>query len=804
MRIRRSDIVCLSILLILQALLFSPAAFNPSNLLASKYSDAITQHLPHQVFIRQTLLQNKRFPLWNPYECAGTPAFPNPLYLTLALPHVLLFPLPPPLAMNVGFFLHVFLAGALAYALARKIGCSSIPSLLAALVFSLGSRPLSLVQGGLYPIVAYLPYVPLLFLAAEQCVTHPGRLASILLAICMMLALLTGEIQLLLYSIPLILSFSLLRCWIAPDRMETVASPGRALCSVFAGMLLAIPLSAFYLLPARNLYPLLTRSWPLGEARFSMMPSLSTLRLILNPKLLSDFNPSTELPWESALYFGLAPLTVTAWAFFKKSYRRDLHLWGSLAAVALIFSLQELKAIHHPLNTLFPSLASFRNPGRMLFFFPFFAAMLAGRALHLFSSENPAGRGRHAVRSWPCIFVIVSFVLCGLFVSTSQKDITSLTNQYCQRFSSFFGSQHLALIDKNALREEASSFKAVLLGSLAFQAAIIAALFLIFILREKITISSRVLGILLLGIAYADLSYFGKPHIETHRIEEIYPPSALYRFLERTEHKSRLLDASASPVAPFWTALPFFQSLSLRLSRIGGYTPVNLISYVRHVDLIRGRSKTARPRWGVTVPSVKYPMLLSLLNTGFLISESSQVGPPFALSKEFRDVPVYRQFLGAGVIPRLFLYRNDDPLPEAWLVPEAVTCAPAEEDRMMTKLDFRSKALLPPGARTLSRGEPYRAVPISRIAPDLIGIDLETRLPSYLCLSEVWTPGWEATDRGKPVEVVRIDKILRGIYLDPGRHSLRLSYRPPGLRVGIVISILTAVALIAAASRARK
>ncbi|MEJ2745545.1 MAG: hypothetical protein P8123_07680 [bacterium] len=92
MKIRRSDIASLGILLVLQMLLFPPAAFNPSNLLASKYSDVITQHLPHQLFIRQTLLRHKRFPIWNPYEFAGTPAFPNPLYLTLAFPHMLLLP----------------------------------------------------------------------------------------------------------------------------------------------------------------------------------------------------------------------------------------------------------------------------------------------------------------------------------------------------------------------------------------------------------------------------------------------------------------------------------------------------------------------------------------------------------------------------------------------------------------------------------------------------------------------------------------------------------------------------------------
>ena len=535
-----------------------------------------------------------------------------------------------------------------------------------------------------------------------------------------------------------------------------------------------------------------------------MMPGFSSLRLLLNPWLLSDFDPSTELPWESALYIGLAPLMVIVWAISRKSYRRDLALWGSLAAVTLLFSLRELKAGHHLLNAIFPSLALFRNPGRMLFFFPFLTAILAGRGFQLFLSGEPQGKCRHAVRFWLCIFVVASFVLGGFFVSTSRADIASLIDQYRQRFSSYFGSQYLTLVDKNSLREDAAAFKIRMHDSFVFQFMILTALSVFFVLREERKISPYVFSTLLLTSAYADLFYFGRQYLEVHPLKEICPSSELCLALDQAKQSSRFVDGTAPTNKPFWAAFPFVRSMARGISRIDGYTPVNLKSYAYYMDLLTGGAKIRKPRWGITVPSLDHPALLSLLDTGFLISESPHVGPPFVLSKEFNDVPVYRQFLGAGVIPRLFLYRNGDSPSEAWLVPEAVVCPPSEEDRMLISLDSRQKALIPPGSRTLSGGEPYRLVPSSHPAPDLIGIDLETRHPSYLCLSEIWTPGWKATDNGKPVEVVRINKILRGIYLDPGKHSLRMSYRPPGMKVGIVISILTAAALGAAAIIGRK
>ena len=801
MRLNRSDIACVGVLFILTLSLFPPGAFTPSNLLVSKYSDVITQHLPHQIFTRQSLLQNKRFPVWNPYECAGTPAFPNPLYLTFAFPHLLLIPLPPPLAMNIGFFLHIFLAGALTYAYARNIGCAPFASLFAALVFSLGARSLSQVQGGIYPTVAYLPYVPLLFLSAERCISRPSLRASLFMAGCMTLALLTGEMQMLLYSSLFVILYSLLRLRTTPDQMNAVALPARAFCLLLAGMFLCVPLSALYILPAWHLYPLLTRSWPLGEAQFSLMPGFSSLRLLLNPRLLSDFTPSTELPWESVLYIGLAPLVIIAWMLFQDSSKRDTCLWGTLAAVALAFSIHELKPLHIVLNMFIPSLKLFRNPGRMLFFLPFFAAVLGARGLRLFSSKESPGRSCHAARFWLCTLIIAAIILCGVCAATSREDITSLMDQYRQRFSSFFGSQYLALIDMKALREEASAFKMGTLNSFVFQFMILAVLSILFVLRDLRKMTPPLFSILLLAVTYADLFYFGKQYLELHPIEEIYPPSILCLTLERAKQPSRLLDSTAPPPAPFWTAFPFAQSTARGMPRIDGYTPVNLKSYVRYLDLLRGRSKTSWPRWGTTVPSVDCPALLSLLNTGFLISESPRVARPFALSEEFRNVPAYKQFLGARVLPRLFLYRNTAPLPSAWLVPEAEICGSSEEDQRLISLDFRQNALLPPGARPLTGGEPYRAVPISRYASDLITIELDTRRPSYLCLSEIWAPGWTATDNGAPVEVARVNTAFRGIYLDPGKHSLRMSYRPPGMTAGVVVSaatgILAVIALVA-------
>lgn len=60
--------------------------------------------------------------------------------------------------------------------------------------------------------------------------------------------------------------------------------------------------------------------------------------------------------------------------------------------------------------------------------------------------------------------------------------------------------------------------------------------------------------------------------------------------------------------------------------------------------------------------------------------------------------------------------------------------------------------------------------------------------PALLIRSESWAPGWHASVDGNPVDVLKVDCILQGVWLMPGKHSVTFQYQPFGYPLGVWIS----------------
>ena len=71
-------------------------------------------------------------------------------------------------------------------------------------------------------------------------------------------------------------------------------------------------------------------------------------------------------------------------------------------------------------------------------------------------------------------------------------------------------------------------------------------------------------------------------------------------------------------------------------------------------------------------------------------------------------------------------------------------------------------------------------------------------------LSDVCYPGWQATVDGRDVPIERVDYLLRGVAVGPGRHTVELAYRPASWRAGRMVSALAALALAAAVALSRR
>ena len=65
-------------------------------------------------------------------------------------------------------------------------------------------------------------------------------------------------------------------------------------------------------------------------------------------------------------------------------------------------------------------------------------------------------------------------------------------------------------------------------------------------------------------------------------------------------------------------------------------------------------------------------------------------------------------------------------------------------------------------------------------------------------MTDLHYPGWRATVDGEDAPIHRVDYLLRGVTLPPGRHRVEFSYEPATWRIGWIVSALALLALIAA------
>jgi hypothetical protein len=67
---------------------------------------------------------------------------------------------------------------------------------------------------------------------------------------------------------------------------------------------------------------------------------------------------------------------------------------------------------------------------------------------------------------------------------------------------------------------------------------------------------------------------------------------------------------------------------------------------------------------------------------------------------------------------------------------------------------------------------------------------------SLLVLTDVHYPGWKARVDGRPAPIERVDYLLRGVAVPPGRHEVEFRYEPSSWRLGWLLSLVSLTALV--------
>jgi hypothetical protein len=325
-----------------------------------------------------THLRRGEVPLWNPHVFSGTPALGNPSAMALYPPSLLAVFLPLPLAITVMTIGHVLLVGVSFHFWMARHGLHPLACLLGAAMVGFGAPFFARIYAGHLSALAAMAWAPLFLLATEELLRAPSRRWLALGAASLAMQALGGHIQFVVYTLIVAAGLVLLRLPRVHARTRTAVA--LALMLLLGSAVAAAPLTAIVAALREG-----SRGGGLSFAFFAQhsMQWSGFLAAVApgffgQPSGASYWGP--WLGWEVSPYVGVAGLALAIQGALQGSFSlRGFAIAGCLAS--LVLALGDGTPLLRILYALGPPFDGFRAPGRALFVFSLFAAMLAAAGL---------------------------------------------------------------------------------------------------------------------------------------------------------------------------------------------------------------------------------------------------------------------------------------------------------------------------------------------------------------------------------------------------------------------------------------
>ena len=416
-------------------------------------SDLVLQNMQWKLFTRQSISEGE-IPLWNPYQFSGIPFLAAGQQSTL-YPFSLLYYILP-IAASYGWFtvVQLWLAGAFMYFFLRGLGIGRFGGTVAGVTYQLSAF---FVINAVFPmIMGAAVWLPLLLLMIEFTIRQRpllGRPASLpwvaVGAVALGCNIFAGHPEITYYTLLIMAYYAAVRLFIR-WRRETVLQPilKRGLWLV-AMVALGIGLGAAQFLP---LFEFVSMNWRSERSSINTVlsyahPPRDVLQFALpnfygNPAHHSYFDwftlqtvpvtvnsqdeTITHTEWgmknyvESALYVGILPLLLAAYALLHAWTQRRNDETGNRLPTILIFTLLALVALTfmfglptYRLIYLLPGINQLNTPFRWIFAVTVAVAVLAGYGAHALIGQPT----KLARRLGLLLTSLGGLVLAGLLVS---------------------------------------------------------------------------------------------------------------------------------------------------------------------------------------------------------------------------------------------------------------------------------------------------------------------------------------------------------------------------------------------------
>ena len=371
----------------------APFLFTSRQLVADDFRD---YYGPHAERAREEVRRTGELPRWNPWQFAGTPFLGSGQNNFYYPPNALFLVLPVDRAFGIVVALHLLLAAAGLYRLARSYGLDRDASVVSGLAFGLSFCLIARIGAGHLPHFVAACQAPLVLFLLRRAILRPGpgRLAG--LAAGGALPLLAGYPH-FVYQLGLLCVA--VAAWEIHRRRSAAQRPLPAVGGVIAAAAGALGLAALHVLPLLETAAASSRAGASADLVGSFHDfEPSQLVHLTVPRFF--WRPASD-PWllhEKAMYLGLLPLALAGWAF-RSSEKATVRFFGVVGLVALI------EAATGVLIRWLPWYGGFRLPERIAWIPVLCLALLAGFGWQAWkSSEAPSrktiGTAGAAVAAW--------------------------------------------------------------------------------------------------------------------------------------------------------------------------------------------------------------------------------------------------------------------------------------------------------------------------------------------------------------------------------------------------------------------
>jgi hypothetical protein len=750
-------------------------------------SDVPTADYPWRFLIRQ-MLHAGTFPSWNPYVFGGIPLWSNPqtgLFSIFSLP---LWILPFNYGIGVGAALKLWAAGFGSFLLVRQLRLGFLPGLLAGVCFSFSAIDIVWLTHETLPAVAAL--LPWMLWLVER-IYQGGRPGSVLgLAAATAIGLGGGHPGMQVHLMAATAMYAVLRAAFMPRELAA-GERLRPLGLAAGGLALGALLMGFMLLPealsSRGTLGTVARSHGRGTLPGTQMP-LTTIRTVLFPDWWGrpsswegQNGPITELAPgvfvgvnynERTMYAGAVGLLLAlVGAVAPGRWRRK----GPFAVLALLGLAIPL---HFPglyqLVTHLPAFDQVQNQ-RVHFVWALGMSVLAAFGLQALL-ERPAGdRRRLAVGVAALALGVVAFawVMAG-----ASGTVLSHTLEHFATGRSFKSKPVVSLTSA--------------VWYLLFAVGVGAALLAVRRWPERRTWIA--VGVVVL--AALDMLHFATGYQPMAPSDAIPPRTPAIAFLQRHRDDGRILGIS-SVLANDW-------ALTYGLRDVRGYDPPQpSVRFYRLWKVAEAEQLDWTP-FSIESLSPVAMQVASVLGARYVATGAGVELPTrgtgsLHVAYDGRDARIFenaRAMPRAIVAPRVRVVPGEDRA-------RALLADPAFDPRQEVVVERTDAAAV---AGVASAGAGFGAVggspgSVSVADPSNALVTIHARLArrGLVVLNDSWAAGWTVQVDGHAAQAVRVDDVMRGVVVPAGSHRVEWRYRVPGLRAGVVLSLLALLGMAAAA-----